>query len=1190
MSNTAHLRVYLFGTFRLYRNGAAVAAGDWHTRQARQLFKLLLAARGRIVPAARLAQLLWPEHSEHAHQTLRSAISTLRSVLEPERDPRRPSRFIPRGRAGYRLVIPADCALWVDVEEFESLLEQASGSKEPAQARAMLRTALRLYSGDYLAEDGDAPWVLAERSRLRERYFSAVLRLMELEIAAGACSEAIALGRQALAIDPCRELLYRLIMQCQLRLGDRGAALQTFAECRRTLHRLLGAEPAPETLALRAEILRPSAQPAPPAGSTSGSGAQRGGNAPRPILPFIGRRAELQRLTRWLESWERHRANERRRSRGQDDQHAQASVMALVGEAGVGKTSLGRRFLRHARARGFTVLATTCQALERDMAFAPIAALLKSWLNFVDDAQLSHLPRLTLARLALLVPTLLRRLPDLEPPPSVAPDQDYSLLIAALVDLFSTLREEQPLLLACDDLQWADPSTLLLLNQLAQQARRRAGYPLLLLIAYRPEDLSENARLGEVVQHLSRSGLLVALPLQRFTLAEVTTYLRACQVTSSLSPDQLYQATRGNPLFLREAVQTLRTLQEQEGGQSAAHADKEAVLASLLRSRQIRDIVLARVEQLPPRARALLELAAVIARPCPPHLLSAPAAAPAPSDYEALELLVARGFLVEQGRAEEGVTLALSHEVLGQVVYAACSELKRAHLHRQAAAALERACAGNAQAHAAEIAYHYARAGDDADPQTLHYALLAAEYARRTFSYQQALTHYDMALRLLQRMRARGLETLESEDWLGRIYEGRLLVYETLLDWEGIQASQQQLSAWASARRDLPLAEDSARRLIIARSLMGYLGEALEMGRALMERLRRESRAVAQLPEGIRRRLRLLEDMTRRWALLLTLDEALPLPTAAQRSRERQSETALASYPPFRPAPPPPIRDWQEVSTLFGDGQAASTLTTYGWALLLQGRNAEAARCLGAALEAAERSGQVASWILSAMHLSRVHYLEGAYEESERQMRACLARCRQVPEASWTAVWPLLNLAYARISPGRLDEAEHLLLQVQRQLQALDLPAYRYSTQIGLGLVALARGRIDEAEALLSASLAQRREVYIEVYVLARLALGDIARLRGSREEARRHYLQMLAFCGARSLLLLYCLAALSLARLELKAAGAAHDGREVKALLTAVHRHAREAGYVEIVEDCQQLLAGLYAPPASRTNNGVQA
>src|SRR5206468_3007530 len=109
------IRVHLLGEFQVYRHGVLVASHEWHTRQARQLFKLLLRERERVVPAHKLIDLLWPEHTENGAKTLRSAVNALRSVLEPERPPQAPSRWIPRGEAGYKFISPGNGSLWLDI-------------------------------------------------------------------------------------------------------------------------------------------------------------------------------------------------------------------------------------------------------------------------------------------------------------------------------------------------------------------------------------------------------------------------------------------------------------------------------------------------------------------------------------------------------------------------------------------------------------------------------------------------------------------------------------------------------------------------------------------------------------------------------------------------------------------------------------------------------------------------------------------------------------------------------------------------------------------------------------------------------------------------------------------------------------------------------------------------------------------
>src|SRR5205823_2212887 len=168
-----------------------------------------------------------------------------------------PFRFVPRSsEAGYTLTFPPGSTVWIDVNEFERLMDQALATQKVSEGIQLVEAALSLYTGDFLIEDEEASWTQAERTRLRDRYFSGVSRLMEWRLEAGRYNDAITLGHKALDVDPCREPLYRLIMQCQAYLGDNAGALQTFEQCRQILDEQLGADPSPQSLQLHTAILQ----------------------------------------------------------------------------------------------------------------------------------------------------------------------------------------------------------------------------------------------------------------------------------------------------------------------------------------------------------------------------------------------------------------------------------------------------------------------------------------------------------------------------------------------------------------------------------------------------------------------------------------------------------------------------------------------------------------------------------------------------------------------------------------------------------------------------------------------------------------------------------------------------------------------------------------------------------------------
>lgn len=869
---TGQLHIFLLGSFRLVRNGIEVPAKDWQTRQARQLLKVLLAERGHLVSSGRLVDLLWPEHVEHADKSLRSAVSALRDVLEPGREPWIPSSFVPRGRQGYMLIFPAGWRVWIDSYEFERLLEAGLEGTNTTETRALLEQALQLYTGDYLHEDGDAPWVLTERARLRERYFAGVLRLVKWQGDAGLYDAAIALGSQALALDPCREPLYRYLMQYQALIGDTAAALQTFEHCRQALDDHLGIDPSAQTLELHMAILQrefPRQMSAPPATTlVPENGTVRENHAlTRQEMPFIGRRSELYRLA----------------------------------------------------------------------------------------------------------------------------------------------------------------------------------------------------------QHL----LMVA--------------------------------------------------------------------------------------RLPQRTLDFVELAAVIGRPFPPALLDFILSA---EDYRMLDILLKHGVLVETGMLDEGrVQLVLAHEVVGQSILASCSTAHISSLHSQIAQQMEHFYAMRIEPYAAEIALHYQQAGVGNEWQALRYTLQAAEYARRTFRFHQALKHYHTALELLQ-LQAEPLR----EEWLDKIYRGQSLVYEALLDWKGIQEIYHSVSTWATTKHDLVLANYSLYRMILARSLMGYCTEAADMGRKFIDLLQTESERLPTMPEQIQESLRLQMDLTRRWTQINAVYDAEDVLLI-----EGPDSELPAHFPPFSSAVSPAVPDWERAGEILGPAQSAVILTTYGWVLHLQGHMEDAERCLLAARKEAEATGQVVWWVLASLHLSRVYFSQGQFKQGMQEFEGCLERCKQVTEAPWLPMWPMLNQAYYVMSRGHLDEAERLFVLLDQQLASQDLPSYRYSAQIGLGLLALARRQVEQARTQLRALLAKKQSMYIETYVLAEIGLAEIDMQQGAHAEAYRRLYSMLALTGKRSLLELYTVCACTLARLSLPHV---RQAQGVVPLLQDVHQRISTIGPNDLARECGTLLA----------------
>ena len=409
---------------------------------------------------------------------------------------------------------------------------------------------------------------------------------------------------------------------------------------------------------------------------------------------FVGREAELNLVEERL----------------QQALDGRGALLLLEGEAGVGKTRLAYQVLGQAGQRGATVISATCQVLERDLPFAPLADSLGRYLYGLPDVVVRSLPAAVLAQLMQIIPSLQDRLSGIHmPAPDLAgsAEENRLRLIDAIVAFFVSLANQRPLAVFFDDLHWADPDTLVG----AEPAGAAAGatLPLFLLISYRSEDLPDNDALAALLHGLKRSHPHAQLHLDRLNRDQVQEFvmlhlgpkLEAGGRLGSL----LFETTNGNPLFVTE---TLRDMEERWQASAAtmrplAEMDSlelEALRQSILlrRNQRVQEIILERIERLPADAHTILNLCAVIGRDFSLDLLEK-AAAHDPLD--ALEVLLDRKFLIE--RPDE--RLDFSHQVVRQAVYDSLNILQRRRLHLAVAGALVDLHQDNHSP--SEVAMHY---------------------------------------------------------------------------------------------------------------------------------------------------------------------------------------------------------------------------------------------------------------------------------------------------------------------------------------------------------------------------------------------------------------------------------------------------------------------------------------------------
>ena len=186
----------------------------------------------------------------------------------------------------------------------------------------------------------------------------------------------------------------------------------------------------------------------------------------------------------------------------------------LVGEPGIGKTRTAQELASHAATLGVQVLWGRCYEGEGAPPYWPWVQPLRSYIQSKDPEQLRSEMGPGAASIAGIISEVREKLPDLEPPPALEPEQARFRLFDSITSFLKNAARSQPLMLVLDDLQWADRSSLLLLEFIGPEL---GGTGLLLVGAYRDVEVSRRHPLSQTLGALVREQLFHRVQLDGLT-------------------------------------------------------------------------------------------------------------------------------------------------------------------------------------------------------------------------------------------------------------------------------------------------------------------------------------------------------------------------------------------------------------------------------------------------------------------------------------------------------------------------------------------------------------------------------------------------------------------------------------------------------------------------------------------------
>jgi DNA-binding CsgD family transcriptional regulator len=706
----------------------------------------------------------------------------------------------------------------------------------------------------------------------------------------------------------------------------------------------------------------------------------------------------------------------------------------------VGKTRLVGEAMARARADGARVLTGGCVELGGDgLPFAPLVDALRALARTTDDEQLD----------AFLGPArseLARLLPELDPEASLVRtdgDSATARLFELILGVIGRLAADRPLMFVVEDLHWADRSTL---DLFAFLVRVLPAGAVLLVGTFRSDELHRRHPLRPLLASLERVRSVQRIDLQPFTRAEVDE-----QLTAILG----HRADPGLVELVAERSEGNAFLVEEILGIARSGGDIDRLPQSL------RDVLLARAEQLAPAVHQVVRTVAVAGRRVPDRLLAAVAGLPDDDLHGALRQAVEHQVLVVD---ESGY--AFRHALVRDAVYDDMLPAERMRTHVAYGEAVEKRpqLAGDEGSAIEALAHHWYAAHDL--PRALPAAIGAARHAIAAYAAVDAERHLERALEIWAQV----------PDAAQRAGLDHLGVLELAIN---------AALAAGHERRALPLAD------------------------AALEEVDRESDP-ARAALLLERRAEALRWIGRGEEGLADLERAAALADADPPTAEMAIVlTALANAHLLRSGDLTATREIAErgarAARAVGDlRREAAALITLGGTLWSEGRFDDGMRVLEEARRIAEELGDPVLTLRAVGNLSDALELLGRHEAAHEQAMQGLTLSREVGMSRKYGGLLAYNAAEPLVRLGRWEEASRVVDEGARlapadgRLDPLDLLR---------AAIAVARGDLDAAAQCVERARpfatgdVQHASDLAAVEVELNVARGD---LQAAREQAAR--------------------------------------------------------------------------------------
>lgn len=447
---------------------------------------------------------------------------------------------------------------------------------------------------------------------------------------------------------------------------------------------------------------------------------------------FVNREKELEKLKRKMDNV----INKKGR------------IVFLRGEEGIGKTRLAEEFGKYVLSKGFLSLKGECLQHESMKPHLLFVDALTNYFQIASGEVIRKIIEETSLDIVNIVPIMSAfsqsfRIIKKEKTSASLKDEKERVF-ENMYNLILRISDKKPMVLFLDNLQWADESSLSLLQYIAKGV---ADSPIMLCCAYIPRKTGMK-KLSEIVQLMEKNKLFTSIDIERLDKKDVSKMIKSItereDVPSHLI-DFIYEKTDGNPLFVEE---TLRTIIEDN---IAYVENDEWVVKDLSLVKipgTIKDVVNKTVDKLDENGRKIIGAASAIGHRFQENILEDIVNIDEEKLVESLDELINMR-IIFRDETKDGI-YTFTHPMMQEIIYHRMTQNELGGLHKKIAENMEKIYKDNINAVLYDVVRHFVNT--DEYEKTLCYSMMAGKKAKDALAFDESMKYYKIALNSLEKL------------------------------------------------------------------------------------------------------------------------------------------------------------------------------------------------------------------------------------------------------------------------------------------------------------------------------------------------------------------------------------------------------------------------------------------------------